>query len=284
MPKSLFYKCIHEFSQLKCDNIYLHFSGESLLHPNFKEFLTYACEMRGKGIKTVGWVDNGTLFDRDIADLVTSLGVDHLTFSIDGLGDVNDRIRVGSNYEKIRENIEYLLSNRRNSKPAVFINTTDYDKTEQETNDFLKVWTKHADSVYLVSAFDADKSLNRRAFFDGCETTQEPYCSYPFNNLVVCWDGRVTGCCVPTNHNLGNANSESLADIWRGKKFKQLRKQLVTRKFGSNTSCVKCDFWQTVFKPSIQELGDISVYFEGYKKRFVSNTKLPKKSEDPIIA
>jgi MoaA/NifB/PqqE/SkfB family radical SAM enzyme len=274
MSKPLFYKCIDEFAELNCRDIYLHGGGESLLHPNFKEFLTYACKVRGKGIKEVGWVDNGTLFDKDTADLVISLGVDHVSFSIDGLGEINDKIRIGSNYEKIRENITYLLSHRRNGKPTVVINTVDCDKTQQEINNFLKVWTKLADCVCLVPTFNAENALqNPRAYFDGYATKQEPYCFFPFSNMTVCWDGKVTGCCADpvAATNLGNANTESLGNIWKGKEFKHFRKQLLTNNFDSGSLCTKCDFWREVFTPSCQKLDGMKVYYEGYRKKFVKD-------------
>jgi hypothetical protein len=277
MSKPLFYKCINEFSELKLKDLYLHYGGESLLHPNFEEYLRYACEARRGGIKAVSWVDNGMLFNRDIADLVISLGVDQLCFSIDGLREVNDRIRLGSNYEKILENVTYLLSHRRAGKPTVVINTVDCDKTPKEVNDFLKVWTKLADFVLLAPTSDTENALEAPgSYYGGFSTKQEPYCLYPFINMAVSWDGKVTGCCSDSEFalNLGDANTESLLAIWKGKRFKHLRKQLTSGNLNSGSPCFKCNFWRTVFTQPPQSSDGMRICFEGYKKKFIADAIL----------
>jgi radical SAM protein with 4Fe4S-binding SPASM domain len=273
MSKDLFYKAVDELSQLKLNELYLHYGGESLLHPNFEEFLRYACNARVGGVKTVGWVDNGMLFNRDIADLVISLDVDLLCFSVDGLGEVNDRIRLGSNYDEILQNITYLVSHRRNGKPSVVINTVDCDKTPQEIAAFLKVWTKLADCVFLAPTNDAENALEApNVYYDGYSTKLEPYCPYPFINMAVSWDGKVTGCCSDSEFalNLGDANKESLSDIWKGKEFRRLRKQLTSGNLNIHSPCFKCNYWRRAFTQQSQIQDGMRVCFEGYKKKYVA--------------
>lgn len=119
MPWSLFTKCVNDASRLGVKELCLHFGGESLLHPNFKDYLKYAINHRDNGkIQTVSWIDNGMLFNRDIADLVVDLKVDAIGFSLDGVGSVNDTIRIGANYSLIERNIKYLLERRGSAKPG----------------------------------------------------------------------------------------------------------------------------------------------------------------------
>lgn len=280
MPKALFYKCVNELAELKLKELYLHYGGESLLHPNFEEYLRYACKVRGKGIKAVGWVDNGMLFSRDVADLVIGLGVDQVCFSIDGIGEVNDRIRLGSNYEEILQNVTYLLAHRRNGKPSVIINSVDCDKTPKEIEDFLKVWTKLSDCVFLAPTFDAENALEApKEYYGGYSTRQEPYCFYPFINLAVSWDGKITGCCSDSEFalNLGDANVESLGAIWKGKRFRRLRKQLISGSLAPGSLCLKCNYWREVFTQPSQSIDGMTVYFEGYKKKYVAAADVPQR-------
>ena len=113
MPKSLFHSCVDQLSEMGIKTLYLHGAGESLLHPDFKDFLKYAISKRNHGgIQSVAWVDNGMLFNKGISDLVVDLQVDEINFSIDGVGEVNDKIRIGSKYSIIENNIKYLISKR----------------------------------------------------------------------------------------------------------------------------------------------------------------------------
>lgn len=99
MQRSMFESYVDQLSAMDIDILYLHFGGESLLHPEFESFLKYSINKRNQGgIKMVSWVDNGMLFNQKIADLVVDLKVDSVSFSIDGVGEVNDNIRLGSKY------------------------------------------------------------------------------------------------------------------------------------------------------------------------------------------
>ena len=64
MSWSLFTKCVDEASKMGVKDVLLHFGGESLLHPQFKEYLKYAIDHRDHGgIQKISWIDNGMLFN-----------------------------------------------------------------------------------------------------------------------------------------------------------------------------------------------------------------------------
>ena len=123
MSRSLYESCLRQLSQIGIETLYLHFGGESLLHPDFKGFLKSAVHYRDNGgINNVAWIDNGMLFNEEISDLVVNLKVDSISFSVDGVGEVNDSIRLGSRYPVIKKNIKYLIERRGNAtKPQVYL-------------------------------------------------------------------------------------------------------------------------------------------------------------------
>ena len=253
MSKSLFESCVDQISEMGVNRLYLHGAGESLLHPNFKDYLKYAILKRDEGkIKSVAWVDNGMLFNQSIADLVVDLKVDEISFSLDGVGKVNDDIRLGSIYAIIERNIKYLICKRgKNAKPKVTIGMVDYGKTEEQKNDVYREWAPFADEITLIPALLPDNSWGNKNDFAGSSLLDEqpPYCHVPFNMMIISWNGNVSGCCVDYCYKLkvGNAIKEPLSQIWRGPRYQALRRAVLARTYPVGSPCSKCDFWKINF-------------------------------------
>ena len=256
MSKSLFESCVDQLSEMGAKRIYLHGAGESLLHPDFKNYLKYAISKRNEGkIESVAWVDNGMLFNQAIADLVVDLQVDELNFSLDGVGQVNDNIRIGSKYSVIEHNIKYLISKRgKASKPKVTIGMVDYGKTEEQKNNVYSEWAPFADSITLIPALLPDNSWGNMNDFAGSPliAEQPPFCHVPFNMMIISWNGNVTGCCIDYCYKLkvGNALKEPLRQIWQGPRYQALRRSMLAREYSPGSPCIKCDFWKINFKPT----------------------------------
>lgn len=255
ISRALFESCIDQLSDMKLKILNLEFAGESLLHPDFNVFLKYAIHKRDEGkIGAVGWTDNGMLFNKDIADLVILLKVDWINFSLDGIGSVNDNIRLGSKYSVIEKNIKYLLEKRGSAKkPIVLLNMVDTGKTEDEKLEFYREWVDLVDGIELLPSILPDNTWeNKDTPSQNIRIAPPPaFCHYPLDTIIICWDGKVTGCCFDTNINmaLGDANKESIKQIWNGSKFQQLRKAVLTKAFPLDSPCYKCEFWKVNFEP-----------------------------------
>jgi len=265
MSWDLFTKIVDEAASMKAPTFGLNYGGESLCHPEFKRFLKYLMEKRNSGeFKNVGWVTNGMLFSQDIADLVCELGVDSIGFSLEGFSEINDKMRAGCSYEKVKENILYLLEKRGSrKKPAIRINTLN----PAGDMDFIKYWMETVELVAWSTLRDMDNRIIDRSFFDhGWFTPQR--CTFPFNYMPVFWNGFVTGCCSDGygKMNLGNANNQTIREIWNGQQFKDLRKGM------ANELCQKCDFWKIEFVPAVEKvfngLGEVTyqVYWRRYER------------------
>jgi hypothetical protein len=253
MSRPLFESCVDQLSEMGVNHLFLHGAGESLLHPNFKDYLKYAISKRDEGnIKSVAWVDNGMLFNQSIADLVVDLKVDEINFSLDGVGKVNDNIRLGSIYSIIERNIKYLISKRgKNVKPKVTIGMVDYGKTEEQKNDVYREWAPFADSITLIPALLPDNSWGNKNDFLGSSLLDEQpiFCSLPFKMMIISWAGTVSGCCIDYCYKLkvGNANQEPLSQIWKGPKYQALRRAVLARTYPVGSPCFKCDYWKINF-------------------------------------
>jgi radical SAM protein with 4Fe4S-binding SPASM domain len=255
VSRSFFQSCVDQLAEIGVGALNLHFGGESLLHPEFYNFLKYAISKRGQGkISSVGWTDNGMLFNQKIADLVVSLKVDFIFFSLDGVGEVNDNIRLGSKYSVIEKNIKYLLEKRGNStKPAVKLLAVDYGKTEEQKLDLYQEWVHLVDEISLIPSILPDNTWeNKDAISKQVKTfSPPPFCCFPLNTIAIGWDGKVTGCCLDYVFRmvLGDATKEPLKQIWEGDRFQQFRKAVLTNNFSAGSPCYKCEFWKVNFAP-----------------------------------
>ncbi len=255
MSKLFFQSCVDQLAEIGVDALNLHFGGESLVHPEFNDFLRYAIQKRDHGgIKSLGWTDNGMLFNQKISDLVVSLKVDFIFFSLDGVGQVNDNIRLGSKYSVIEKNIKYLLEKRGNSpKPAVKLLAVDYGKTEEQKMDLYREWIHLVDEISLIPSILPDNTWeNKDSISKQFKITfPPPFCCFPLNTIAIGWDGKVTGCCLDYVFRmvLGDAAKESIKEIWQGEKFQRLRKAVLTNTFSIGSPCYNCEFWKVNFEP-----------------------------------
>ena len=255
ISRALFESCIDQLSDMKIEVLNLEFAGESLLHPNFKDLLKYAIYERDHGgIGALGWTDNGMLFNQSIADLTVSLKVDWVNISLDGIGEINDRIRLGSKYSVIEKNIKYLLKKRGSAeKPVVLLNMVDCEKTEDQKLEFFREWIHLVDGIELIPSILPDNTWENKDFLTKNIKIAPPplFCKIPLNTMIISWDGKVTGCCFDTNLDLalGDVNKDSIRKIWNGSRFQRLRQAVITNTFPASSPCYRCEFWKINFEP-----------------------------------
>ncbi len=85
---------------------YVHLQGwgEPLCHPRFFEILR---EVKGAGCG-VGTTTNGMLIGRKEAEALVSGGIDLVSFSLAGIDETNDRIRVGTRIRDVLAAVDHL--------------------------------------------------------------------------------------------------------------------------------------------------------------------------------
>jgi radical SAM protein with 4Fe4S-binding SPASM domain len=238
----------------------LHYGGESLLHPMFETFVSYAMRQHEQ-FNNIGFFTNGMLFSQDIADFVIRQGVDWVTFSLEGYAVVNDKIRLGSKYDVATKNLEYLLDKRTGKKPFVTINATLHpDHNEDLWLDFVSEWVKKVDRVAISPCMD--ENLRWTSFHPNVKIISEPYCTSPFVAFGILYNGDVVPCCHDLNGVLtvGNVKDEGVYEVWKSQKMQNLRYDLITHHHAG--LCVPCNCWRTKVdeKPIIHN--NIKIYYD----------------------
>lgn len=93
--------------------------GEPLLQPRLEQWIK---EAKGAGCET-GFLTNGLLMRKEKAERLVRTGLDWIGVSMDGASkDVYEKIRTGSNFERVCENLANVAKLRTGKVPKTMIN------------------------------------------------------------------------------------------------------------------------------------------------------------------
>ena len=241
MPLELFTKIMDEAAGWVFE-INLAHRGESLLHPRIPEMIAYA---RKKKIFT-RLHSNGSLLTEDLSRRLIGEGLDRLSISFDGYDKATyEKIRRGGDFDKTAANIVRFLKIKHemgSKTPETAIEVIKFPPVE-ESAESAESFRKRFEGLPLDSF--VTKELHNWA---GEIRTAKPgkhysVCTFPWNALVIFWDGAVLPCTQDFfgYYTAGNAKQSSLREIWNGEKMRELRRQLASGDIGALKTCSACD-------------------------------------------
>ena len=103
MDLELFKRVVDECVENKVFSIRLSWRGEPLSHPDFVKFAHYAKVV--KRIKQVSFLTNGMMLKGKLAEAMIDYGVDYISVSVDGIGEIYEKIRYPSKFNKVYDNL-----------------------------------------------------------------------------------------------------------------------------------------------------------------------------------
>lgn len=240
MDFALYKKIISEAADFAFE-VNLAHRGESLLFPQIGEAILYA---KSKGLFT-RLHTNGSLLSEEMSRKILDSGLDRLSFSFDGFDkDTYERTRVGGHFESTLQNIIRFLEIKKDNKsktPNTSIEVINFTSgTDQPTKKEFK-----AKFINLPLDSFVVKDLHNWAGETAKEHTSQHYsvCTFPWNALVIFWDGHVLPCSQDFfgSYVLGNVKESPLKDIWNNTRMKQLRKKLSKKDIADLKACSQCD-------------------------------------------
>ncbi len=221
----------------------LHHLGESLLHPRIDRFVAAAA---ARGLPTEMSL-NPALLTPELGQSLLAAGLRRIVVSLDGMdNETSIAIRgPAARYDRSERHLDALLEAvaAMPNPPMVVIQMIDLHRNKHQRGAFLERWGKTglpAVHAVIKDLDGPDPDLGK--------PTGRPLiylCSYPWRSVVVLWDGRVVPCCRDDDAKLvlGDLNTETLAQIWRGPKALELRRQHRTGDIPVGHLCHGCD-WQ----------------------------------------
>lgn len=196
---------------------------------------------------------NGHLLSQDgISDRIISSGLDELVVSLDGLDkETYSKYRVGGSLEKVLRGIDTLVQTKRrkrSSLPLIDLQFIVMKGNEDQIHqipavarglgvDRISVKTARVGSYkeageFLPSRPDHSRYLVESGRLIPKRTRQR--CRRLWYSMVVNWNGDVVPCCfdVEGKYLMGNIFHQSLAEIWKGQRYRSFRDSVLRERDG----------------------------------------------------
>lgn len=226
------------------------FQGEPLLHPQFLQICQYLEETR----KNFRFNTNGQLlFPRLIDELAKMKYLVGITFSLDGITkETFERLRIGSDFYKIMENVEYAIPRIPCSVNFVLM--------EENKFELPAVVKRFIGIPVTASIVTDDEGLPTSYFWKPEERSP----CFP-DSAVILTNGDIIPCCRDHKYEMvmGNLHKQSLSEIWFGANYRYLRNLQERYLFNSNwikgQICSNCSTWMS----EVIKEGKIKKYIEG---------------------
>lgn len=245
MKFALFTEIVDEVScysePVKSREVELFHFGESLLHPDIDKMVGYASR---KGLRITMSV-NGPQLHPELAARILSGNPYRIIVSLDGHDHDSYRAIRGDNadYAEAVRNIRSLASLQKEmgSQSLISVRMILMHSNAEHVSVFRKQWEDEGVTVEIREFFPWGEAELAGI---GSFKKYRPFmpCPFPWQHLVVQWNGDIVPCCRDYNaaNKLGNVRNFSLREIWNSSSYARFREQMATGNFQGNTVCPEC--------------------------------------------
>lgn len=214
----LFKKIIDESVKFGLYSIRLSLRGEAFLHPKIYDMIQYA---KQSGIKEVSSLTHGGHLDEEKFERLIDLELDWLTISFDGIGETYEKIRHPLKFDDAVEKIKKYQELKRKKnvvKPIIKVQTV-WPAISKNPEEFYNIFNPITDQIAsnpLIDYLGNDEDIVYEENFT---------CPQLWQRMVIGSNGKVMLCANDEmgSHIIGDANNESIYDIWHGKKLNDAR-------------------------------------------------------------
>ena len=255
---------IDQLADMGVYSMKFNWRGEAAMHKKLAEIIRYAKE---KGIPEVQMNTNGIPFDEHKISEVIKAGMDRVIFSVDGNSkETYEKIRVGSNFDKLVNNIEAFVRIRKelgSLKPFLRVQMVRTNTNAHEVDGLIQRWKNKVEDIRISDVMDRGQG-NHLTVGDQVSTGRA-HCPQPFQRMIVARDGNVYPCCSDwyAKYKIGDAKTQPLKEIWKGERMNTLRKTINDDKMDDYEPCKNC------------------YVKESYKWRKLTKEELAQKSKKP---
>ena len=188
MSWDLYKKIIDEAAAKNVYSVKLSWRGEPLLNKNIVKMVQYAKE---KKIKEVAFLSNAELLTKEMAEQLVDAGLDWLSVSADGVGDIYNEIRAPAIFEETIERVRYMKEYRDSkglTKPLLRVQSI-MSAVQHNPDEYNQAWEGVVDRINIISDHIRDFHVYTDHDYD------EYYvCSKPFNRINIAYDGGIHQC------------------------------------------------------------------------------------------
>ncbi len=239
MDFELFKKIIDDANDIGVGAITLASRGEPTMHKKFIDMLDYL--NKKENIFEVKLNTNGSFLTNDMCHGIFKNNLTQIVISADHyIKEDYERLRKGSNFEKITKNVDMLFNIRKKYYPEssteIRVSGIDNEKNLNREK-FKEYWIKRSDHVsagYPIERWDTYMNAEHPDINDPCE--------FLWDRMYVWFDGKTNPCDADYKSLLsfGNMSSNSIKEIWNGKIIENTRNMHVNGDRKKVNPCNKC--------------------------------------------
>jgi len=234
MDFDLYRKVIDEIAH-KVPAVRLSFRGEATLHKNFVECIKYA---KDNGIKEVSTLTHGFKLNLDFFKKISDAGIDWITVSIDGTKKSYEEIRHPLKFDELVKKLTDIKDYKEkfNLKRPVIKVQGIWPAVAKDPDEYYKIFAPIVDLVAfnpLIDYLFNDMNIKYVENFT---------CPQQYQRLVIGADGVVMKCSNDEENLeiIGNANNETVHEIWHGKEMQKVRDIHKNNDFKCSEVCKRC--------------------------------------------
>jgi len=234
-----FKKIIDQADKLKTGAITLASRGEPTMHKQFIEMLEYINQK--ENIFEIKTNTNGTYLTEKMCHAILKNNVTQVVISSDHyIKEDYERLRLGSNFEKVVKNVDMLFNIRNEFYPDSFteIRISGIDNERNlDREKFKNFWIKrcdHATASFPLERWNTYENKVLPNIKDPCENL--------WDRMYVWFDGKVNPCDPDYKSYLsyGNAKEYNLEELWNNKAISKTREQHIKKDRNKINPCDRC--------------------------------------------
>lgn len=227
--------------------IRLYKDGEPLLNPHFVNMIKYA--KQSGCCERVDTTTNASLLTPELSLKIIDAGLDRVNISIEGVNaeQYADFSQYKIDFEKLVENIKFFYENKKQCE--MIVKTNGDILTEEQKQLFLDTFGDITDGIFIESimecwpTYELEKvTVNEKRGIYGQNIKEVSVCPYVFYSFAVNSNGTISLCFLDWHRKLviGDANTESVKDIWQSDKMKEYQKLFLKGERKTHPICSDC--------------------------------------------
>ena len=213
--------------------------GEPTMHKKYAQMLEYLNTKNN--IFEIKTNTNGTYLNEEICHAIFKNNVTQVVVSGDHyIKEDYERLRLGSNFEKVVKNVDMLFNIRKEHYPdsltEIRISGIDNERN-LDRKKFKEFWIKRSDHVTASFPLERWKTYENNVLPD----IKDP-CENLWDRMYVWFDGKVNPCDADYKSYLsyGNAKEYSLKELWNNKINSNIRNNHLNNKRNELNPCDRC--------------------------------------------
>jgi radical SAM protein with 4Fe4S-binding SPASM domain len=259
MKYPLFTKIVDEAALRGVYSIKLSWRGEPLLNKHIVDMVRYA---KAKGIKEVAFLSNAEFLTQEMAEALVDAGLDWLSVSADGTGEIYNEIRRPAVFDETVARVAYMKRYRDSkglTRPLLRVQSI-VSAFENDPQAFKSAWAGVVDRMNVIA--DEYRDFNQKDL----QWDRYFVCPKPWQRMTIAYDGRVHQCISDYGAKkiIGDVKESSLYDIWHGSRNEAVREAFRRHVYlEENEPCNLCSYGVITEPSRLKGAGDM--YVRRYK-------------------